>query len=60
VALSVLQGRCTDQTARLATANALEMVLNKAQAVLAQRFTAQTAELKQSRADLKARKGEQP
>ncbi len=54
--LAVLQTRFTKQTGELDTANALEIVMNKAQAVLEDKMTLQTVKLRQSRQDLKDEK----
>jgi PAS domain S-box-containing protein len=52
--LAVLQGRYTDQTTELNTANALGTVMNTTQSMLEKRLKDQTAELVQVKADLKS------
>jgi two-component system CheB/CheR fusion protein len=59
-ALSVLQGRFTDQGAELDQVRALQILLQKAQAVLEQRFTDQTVQLTQARAQLLAARERRP
>ena len=55
-AQAVLQGRFTDQAAKLDLAKTLEGVLQKAQGFLEKRFAVQKNELRQSRADLQREK----
>jgi len=55
-ALTVLQTSFTKQTGELDTANALEIVMNKAKAVLEDKMAVQTVELRQSQQDLKKEK----
>jgi hypothetical protein len=50
----VLQGRYTDQTTELNTANALETVLNTTQSILENHLNDQTAELVRVKADFKS------
>ena len=56
-AMSVLEGRFSEQSAELDAAKSLENVLQKAQAVLEKRIKSQTEEIRQAKSDLKAEKG---
>lgn len=56
-AMSVLEGRFSEQSAELDAVKSLENVLQKAQAVLEKRIKSQTEEIRQAKSDLKAEKG---